>query len=141
MKKRKIWPGWTVIAGMMLCSLYGTGLCSSSIEDLSSRLRADVISIDSMAAFGDLEKPVVEFLHEKHTDALSRKNMDCTACHPTRNDRIYPKFNRFEDRDRIEVMNVYHNGCIGCHGKMNVAKEKTGPIECDDCHREKARHL
>ena len=140
MKKRRFWPGWTVVIAVLMGSICSAGLSSSSFEDLSSRQRADVIRIDTMSAFGDREKAPVEFLHEKHTDALSKKNMDCTACHLTQKDRIYPKFKRLKDTDRVEVMNVYHKGCIGCHGEMNVAKEKTGPIECDECHREKERY-
>jgi hypothetical protein len=38
-------------------------------------------------------------------------------------------------------MNTYHNGCIACHGEMNLAKEKTGPTDCDDCHSGKEKYL
>jgi hypothetical protein len=91
-----------------------------------------------MTVFGKLEKQPVEFLHDTHTKALAKKNMDCTACHLTENNRIFPKFKRIKDMDRIEVMNVYHKGCISCHGEMKVAREKAGPVECDGCHSEKA---
>lgn len=140
MKKGKYWPGWVVIIIVLIGSIYDTGLCSSSFKALYLKKRADVIKIDSMTAFGDLEKWPVEFLHDKHTDAMAKKNMDCTACHLTKNGRIYPKFKRIADTDRVAVMNIYHEGCISCHGKMNVEREKTGPIECDDCHRKKDRY-
>jgi len=109
---------------------------SSDFHERPVQKRADVIKIDSLTSFGDLEKAPVVFLHEKHTTALANKNMDCTACHLMQNDRMYPKFKRIKDTDRIEVMNIYHQGCISCHGEMKIAKEKTGPVECDDCHWE-----
>ena len=36
--------------------------------------RADIIRIDSMRVFGKLERPPVTFLHQKHTEALEKKN-------------------------------------------------------------------
>lgn len=133
--------GWAVTTIVFICSICGTGLCGSSFEALSIRKRADVIKINSVAAFGDLEKSPVEFLHDKHTEALAQKKLDCTACHLTKNNQIYPKFKRTGDTGRIEVMNIYHEGCISCHGQMNLQREKTGPIECDDCHRKKDRYV
>ena len=48
---------------------------------------------------------------------------------------------RFEDTDRITVMNTYHKECIACHGDMKVAGEKSGPVECNECHAEKSRFV
>ncbi len=140
MKKAKYWPGWVVILSVLVGCVFDSGRSSSFDEEHLSLKRADIINIASMAALGDLEKSPVEFAHDKHTDALAKKNMDCTACHLRQNDQIYPKFKRIADTGRKEVMNIYHQGCISCHGKMNLEKEKTGPIECDDCHRKKNRY-
>jgi hypothetical protein len=138
MKMAKNWLGravvLTITLGCMLGCNYGTGIISTAPAGESSRNRADVIKIDAMAALGRLEKSPVEFLHDAHTKALAVKKLDCTACHLTQNNRIYPKFKRFEDKDRAAVMNIYHDGCIACHGEMNLANEKTGPIECNGCH-------
>ncbi|MDO9264700.1 MAG: cytochrome c3 family protein [Desulfosalsimonadaceae bacterium] len=108
---------------------------------VSSQTRADVIKIDFIKTFGKLEKQPVVFLHDAHTEALAKKNKDCTACHLSGNDRISLKFNRIKDTDRIGVMNIYHKECIPCHGEMKVAGEKAGPIECDGCHKEKTQYL
>ena len=40
-----------------------------------STMRADVIAIDALTAFGDLERPEVVFLHDLHTDALEKKGL------------------------------------------------------------------
>lgn len=134
MKKGKYWLHLTVILTVSIGCIYSTCISGSIPADDLSKKRSDVIKIDSMAAFGKLEKAPVEFLHDAHTKALAEKDLDCTACHLETKDQIYPKFKRFEDTDRVTVMNVYHDECISCHGEMNLAGEKTGPIKCDDCH-------
>ena len=134
MKMGNNWLRLAVLSTVLIGCIYGTGVTGAVTAGASDRERADVITIDSMAAFGRLEKAPVEFLHDAHTKALAPKNLDCTACHPTKNNRVYPKFMRFEDTGRKEVMNIYHKGCIACHGEMRLAKEKTWPVECDDCH-------
>jgi hypothetical protein len=104
-----------------------------------SDARVDLIRIDTMTLFGKLEKPPVEFLHDAHTEALTKKNLDCNTCHLSKDGRFSPKFKRLKDTDKVTVMNLYHKNCIACHGEMRVAGQKTGPVECNDCHREKAR--
>ena len=49
-------------------------------------IRADIIHIDSMNVFGKRERPSVTFLHQKHTDALEKKDKDCAACHLSEKD-------------------------------------------------------
>jgi hypothetical protein len=140
MKMGKNWLCLAVMLTVFVGSIYGSGIAGIAPAGTSALKRADVIKIDAMAVFGKLEKAPVEFLHDAHTKALAVKNLDCTTCHLTRNNRIHPKFKRFEDTDRKAVMNIYHNGCIACHGEMNLAKEKTGPIDCDDCHTGKEKY-
>jgi hypothetical protein len=141
MKKGRYLLRWAGILTVSIITLYGTCIYGlSQVLKVSSHTRADVIKIDKLTVFGELEKPPVEFLHEVHTEALARKNKDCATCHLIENDRIFPKFKRIADKDRIEVMNVYHNGCISCHGEMRVDQEKAGPVKCDGCHREKIQY-
>ena len=116
--------------------LYGSGPDAKE----ASRTRADVITIDGMTVFGELEKPPVEFLHDAHTEALAKKNLDCKACHSTEKDRMIPKFKRMKDDDRVLVMNVYHKECIACHGEMKVAYEKAGPVDCEGCHKSQLQY-
>ncbi len=119
---------------------HNANILASTQKEAISHKRADVININLMTIFGKLEKSPVQFLHDAHTKALAQKNLSCDTCHITKNDRIHSKFKRLEDTNRTEVMNVYHEGCISCHGEMTIAKEKTGPIDCDDCHSEKNKY-
>ncbi|MBI5062265.1 MAG: cytochrome c3 family protein, partial [Desulfatitalea sp.] len=138
MRKRLLGRVWIVAA--LIIFIFSSGLYGSvQVSPVPSGTKADVIKIDSMRVFGELEKPPVEFLHDAHTKALAKKNKDCTACHLTENDRISIKFKRIKDTDKITVMNVYHKECISCHGEMKVAGEKAGPVECNECHNEKTR--
>jgi hypothetical protein len=141
MKIEKSWLYLAVFMAVSIGGTYGPGISGAILIDVPSQKRADVITIESMTAFGKLEKPPVEFLHDAHTEALARKKLDCTACHPTKNNRIYSKFKRLEDTNRTEVMNTYHKGCIACHGEMTLAHEKTGPVDCDDCHTGEKKYV
>ncbi|MFH2058406.1 MAG: sulfate respiration complex hexadecaheme cytochrome HmcA [Pseudomonadota bacterium] len=141
MKIGKNWLYLAVILTVFVGCIYGNSISGSIPADVSSQNRADVIKIDSMAAFGRLEKPPVQFLHDAHTKALSQKDLGCDTCHLTKDNRIYPKFKRFEDTDKTAVMNIYHKECIACHGEMTIANEKTGPVDCDDCHTRKEKYL
>jgi hypothetical protein len=107
------WAGFLVV---VIVSIYGISV--HGVEKLSTNLlpmRADVIKIDAITLFGKLERPPVEFLHEAHTEALAKKNKDCSACHPTEKELIMPKFKRLKDTGRKEVMDIYHTECISCH--------------------------
>ena len=102
--------------------------------------RTDVLIIDSVKIFGDLERPPVQFLHDKHTVALAKKDKDCRTCHLSEKDRLSLKFKRFKDAGRQEVMDIYHSGCMACHKEMYAEKDKTGPVEtCGECHQDKVK--
>jgi hypothetical protein len=104
--------------------------------------RADIILIDALKVFGKLERPAVTFLHQKHTDALEKKDKDCAACHQTAKDpavgmeRMSTMYMRLKNTSKQEVMDIYHDNCISCHKKTKAAKEPSGPLDCGGCHQE-----
>ncbi len=144
------WAGLliTVLAVISICGIGAQGLEKLSDEGM----RADIVTIDTMKIFGDIEKPEVVFLHDLHTDALEKKSKDCSACHMSGKnyeiipdtlkaavegiDIMSPKFKRLRDSGRQEVMDIYHTHCIECHTNMAEDGEKTGPVVCGGCHRE-----
>ena len=126
-----------IVFSVSIC-LTGTGIYGAkSPSESAVEKRADIISIDSMKAFGKLERPPVTFLHQKHTEALEKKNKDCTTCHLTEKDRLVPNYRRLKDTVKQEVMDIYHANCIACHRETAAAKEKTGPVVCGECHQDK----
>lgn len=98
--------------------------------------RADVIQIDALKVFGKLERHTVEFLHDKHTDALEKKNKGCSACHKSENYKLSPKFMRLSDEKKKTSEDIYHKECIGCHQKAIDKKEASGPVTCGECHKD-----
>jgi hypothetical protein len=99
--------------------------------------RADVIVIDSLKAFGPLERPAVLFYHDKHTEALAKQNKDCTACHETVKDNMSQKFKRIQDNDKETVTDIYHDQCIRCHKESGSPDKPSGPVTCGECHIKK----
>jgi hypothetical protein len=100
--------------------------------------RADIIRIDSMRVFGKLTRPTVPYLHQKHTEALKKKNQDCSACHLSQDNRLSTKFMRLQDTTKEQVMDIYHTNCISCHKETTANKEKSGPLVCGECHKDNA---
>ena len=102
-----------------------------------SEARADTVTIDTPAAFGKIELPVVTFYHDQHTDALSKQGKDCTACHEKdAKGKLSIKFKRLVDDDAEKIKGIYHTACIGCHKDMVATAQKTGPLDgqCRSCH-------
>ncbi len=141
-KKLRIVKRYT---GLLIISfLLSTGVlmasgvnASTDIATQTGTLRPDVITIDSMTLFGDLERPSVTFLHDLHTDAIEKDGKDCKSCHKEKDGKLLPDFMRFSDTNKQEVMDTYHNNCIGCHNETIAADKKSGPITCLRCHKEK----
>jgi cytochrome c553 len=102
-----------------------------------SDARADIVTIDTLAAFEKVELPVVTFYHDQHTDALSKQGKDCTACHDKdTKGKLSIKFKRLADDDAEKIKGIYHTECIGCHKDMVAKGQKTGPLtgQCRSCH-------
>jgi hypothetical protein len=108
-----------------------------AVNAMAEKQRADIIEIDSLKIFGKLERPTVTYLHNVHTDAVEKKGKDCTVCHlmDTENNRLSSKYMRLEDTNKKQVMDIYHTNCIECHNTTRKAGEKSGPVECGNCHR------
>lgn len=150
-KSRLRWVGVLAAITLWLVAA-GIGAQGEKPADKSEG-RPDVLMIDTLKAFGDLEKPRVVFLHDLHTDALEKKGKDCSACHLKDDksgkipgaenledavkgiDKLSPKFKRLKDTARQDVMDVYHKFCIECHTDMSSAGDKAGPVTCGGCHQ------
>lgn len=126
-----------VILVVSLCLTCSGNYGAKGPAESEMQQRADTIRIDSMQKFGKLERPAVTFLHQKHTEAVAKKNKDCTACHLTKKDRLVFKYMRLEDSTQQAVMDVYHANCVACHQQTAAANEKSGPVVCGECHQER----
>jgi hypothetical protein len=109
----------------------------ASITGKSQAKRPDVIKIEVLKKFGDLERPVVTFLHDKHSEAVREMGKDCTACHEEKDGKLVLMYKRDADLSRQAVMDIYHDNCITCHKEAAGRKLKSGPVTCNECHDRK----
>ncbi len=141
MKNPKARPGLTgilvVVLTVSICLTCSGNYRAKGPTESAIDKRADIIRINSIQKFGKLERPAVTFLHQKHTEALEKKNKDCSTCHLSQKDRLVFKYMRLEDTKRQTVMDVYHTNCVACHQQTTAAKEKSGPVVCGECHQDK----
>ncbi len=115
-----------------------------SVEVLSapgadpSAARPDLVMIGAIAEQGPTEFPAVQFLHDRHTEALESQGKDCLACHKKdEQGRMVFRYQRLADLDAGGLKKIYHDGCIGCHSDTAKAGGKAfGPRagECRRCH-------
>ena len=94
--------GWTC-RSLIAVTICLTAIGVWAIAPLSEKApepRVDIVNIDGLKAFGELERPSVIYLHQKHTEALAQKNKDCAACHLSEKDRMSIKYMRLEDTDQ-----------------------------------------
>jgi hypothetical protein len=98
------WAG--IIVGLILVLT----LCIEAKETSAiPERRSDIITIDTLESFGSLERPKVVFLHDLHTEVLEKNNKDCKTCHLSEKSskyRLSPKFKRFKDTGKQEVMDI-----------------------------------
>jgi len=127
------WIG--ILAGVFIAMAFS--IKAIGVERLSAVTeppRADVITIDAMKVFGTMSRPPVEFLHDRHTEALQKQNKDCLSCHLKKDDVQSIQFMRTEEMDKQALMDLYHLNCIACHRETASAGDKSGPVECGNCH-------
>jgi len=92
-------------------------------------------------------RPAVTLPHNRHVEA----GLSCKDCH-----HIYENGKNILDEGKLEEGNkdarcftchspksrlnleqAFHKQCIGCHGKYQKEKKKTGPPYCGGCHLRK----
>ena len=109
----------------------------ASITGKNQAKRTDVIRIEVLKKFGDLERPAVTFFHDSHSAAVLKMGKSCTACHEKKDGKLVLMYKRDEDLSRQTVMDIYHDNCIACHKETAAKKLKSGPVTCNECHDRK----
>ncbi len=84
-------------------------------------------------AGGTMQRPAVEFNHEAHTTALAAEG--CTTCHLVGDTGLIPTLAATAGiEDQGELMDAYHEACMGCHKEREARSATSGPLTCGECH-------
>lgn len=137
LKGRSLLIGASISVAIVILLICGMGafdvkaLSPTNDQTPPYQFRPDIITFDMLK---DTFKTV--FLHDKHTDALQKKNKDCTICHLDENGRMSLKFMRTKEVGQEELTQIYCDNCTKCHTEMLAAGEKAGPTKCDEFQKE-----
>ncbi|MBL0716346.1 MAG: hypothetical protein JJV98_21920 [Desulfosarcina sp.] len=138
-KGKRLLKGTGIVAALVAVLISGAVVWA--IERSSggdAERRADIIAIDTMKAFGRLQRPTVVYRHDQHTEVLMKQGKDCSVCHlKDEKNRMSPKYKRLKEVDANSTMLVYHDNCIACHTETLASGEKGGPVTCGGCHAAK----
>jgi hypothetical protein len=116
-----------------LLTVIAFGLASAAEEPARHVAPATVV-MQFPPAFGDMQRPAVEFDHRAHTQALEAEG--CEACHRIDDDGVLiPKLaSGLEIDDREDLIDAYHGACMGCHRERSGEALAAGPLTCGECH-------
>lgn len=105
---------------------HSTYIYSSNDKERTESKGDNKILIAHKEIFGKLERPKVLFDHERHSETF--KNEGCNTCHPVGEYEMHIFDHPFQlkTKEKISVMNSYHEKCIGCHQKRISEKRKQG---------------
>jgi hypothetical protein len=97
---------------------------------------AATVRLVTPVELGEPQRPAVEFHHAVHVTALEREG--CDACHDRdEKKRVLPWLVRMEAAEDLDqVMESYHDKCIGCHQDRLDRDLRAGPVQCGLCHLE-----
>ena len=97
-----------------------------------------IVEMRLSAEFGEMERPVVEFDHGAHTEALEPDS--CATCHRIDEEGVLtPRMaSVLEIENRDDLVDAYHDACMSCHRERAAEKLATGPVTCGGCHVRRA---
>ena len=118
--------------GVLLVTTLG---CETAALEHERQINPSVVVITLEEKFGPLQRPVVEFDHDKHTKALEKEG--CKACHLSdARGKQLSKFGRTEDAKNLDAQkDLYHDRCMSCHKERTQAGKDSGPVVCGECHK------
>ncbi len=127
----------TLVAVAMVLVLVSVVLGVSTPPGPPARGGSDLILIENLGIYGELQRGPVPFPHQKHTKALAAEGGGCRTCHlpdPV-GGRLLTRFKSLAARGLDQDRAVFHDNCLGCHNQRRARDRKSGPVECGQCHQ------
>jgi hypothetical protein len=118
------------------------GLSIVSVNWLGAQ--EDEMKLGHKDAFEGLQRPAVNFSHQKHADIYS----DCLECHHIYEYKGGAKKNVWggeeqkcsdchklkQEGSKLPLREAFHENCSGCHRGLTKENKKSGPATCGECH-------
>jgi hypothetical protein len=119
--------------GSVLIAVLVSGTVSAAEQPPRSVAPATV-TMQFPAVFGEMQRPAVEFDHAAHTKALDSEG--CEMCHRIDDKGVLiPRLaSGLEIDNRDDLIDAYHDTCMGCHRERSAEALAAGPLTCGECH-------
>ena len=149
------WTSIALLGTLLICSFFMGGCTPDAAAEQTGR--ADLVAFVDGVSLDHQERPSVQFPHDLHTEVMKERKEDCSLCHPAHPDgRLSFSYQRLDDRGKEggdstnvrvvnigddEIIDLYHDNCIGCHQETADTGAAAGPLACGDCHRRRPPYL
>jgi hypothetical protein len=122
---------------MKRCLILIAVLVSSAVfatEQPPRQVAPATITMQFPEAFGEMQRPAVEFDHKAHTKALEAEG--CETCHRIDDKGVLIPLLKWglEIDNRDDLIDAFHDSCMGCHRERSDETLPAGPLTCGECH-------
>jgi len=122
---------------MKRCLVLIAVLVSSAVfaaEQPPRQVAPATVTMQFPEAFGEMQRPAVEFDHKAHTEALEAEG--CEACHRIDDKGVLIPLLKsgLEIDNRDDLIDAFHDSCMGCHRERLEETLPAGPMTCGECH-------
>ena len=122
---------------LLLLITFVAGIANAS-EQPPRLVAPSTVEMDFPAAFGEMQRPAIEFDHRAHTEALEPNS--CETCHRIDEQGVLiPQMaSALEIDNREDLVDAYHDACMSCHHERTAQGQASGPVTCGECHVRRA---
>ncbi len=119
------------LVGLCFYTVFG---CEYEVLETEKSIPSSTIMLQLPEEYGEFQRPAVEFNHGKHTQTLKKDG--CKACHKLdKKERLILKLVQADKgANKDDLMDLYHDKCLGCHKERTETGQESGPVTCGKCH-------
>ena len=123
----------TTLPLLVLICVLASGTIFAS-EQAPRQVAPATVTMQLPPTFGEMQRPAIEFDHSAHTEALEAQG--CETCHRIDDKGVLiPQLKMgLEIVERDDLIDAYHDSCIGCHRERAADALSSGPVTCGECH-------
>ena len=124
----------TALPLLLVIAVVVAGTLCASEKEPPRLIAPATIVMQFPSAYGEMQRPAVEFNHAAHTKALERQG--CETCHRVDDSGVLiPSIAAVAEVDsRDQLIDAYHDSCMKCHTERANEALAAGPVTCGECH-------